>query len=411
MLSDSLQIPDSIDPIAIGVRLAEARRARGLTQQAVAEALGFARTTITAMEKGDRRPRGAELLRLAEFYGRQVSDLTKPLPPDRPLAFAVQFRAARGASTQDPRVAADIDAFQVLCEDYAAIERLTGNLATRPTTPDYAIAGTDPTRAAAEVATSERLRLGLGDGPLPDLWAVLEGDVGLRLFAPPFASAVAGMFVHTAEYGGCIAVNGRHPEERRRWTVAHEYAHYLTDRHRAEITILSGKGRLPEGERFADAFAAEFLMPATGLTRHFQAIKRAKAGPITPGDVLTLGHRYRVSFQAMIFRLEALGLLPPATWDRLKARGFKADAARAVIDLPRLEPELGQLPLRYEVLAVQAFKQDLLSEGQLARYLRTDRIGARARVQALTRAAPDYEAGAWSQVQLDLTTALAGHPS
>ena len=46
----------SVDPAVIGERLAVARRARGLTQQQAAEALGVGRTTITAMEKGERRP-------------------------------------------------------------------------------------------------------------------------------------------------------------------------------------------------------------------------------------------------------------------------------------------------------------------------------------------------------------------
>ena len=53
----------SIDPAIIGERLAEARRARGLTQQQAAEFLDVARTTITAMEKGERRPRAVELVK------------------------------------------------------------------------------------------------------------------------------------------------------------------------------------------------------------------------------------------------------------------------------------------------------------------------------------------------------------
>lgn len=411
MAPDDRTSPSSIDPVAVGVRLAEARRARGMTQQRAADALGVARTTVTAMEKGDRRPRGAELLRLAELYGRKVADLTRPLSPVRPLAFAVQFRAARGAAVDDPRVLADIAEFQSLAEDYVELERLTENRLPRRYPETYDIGKTEPGQAAAEVAASERARLGLGDGPILDIWTVLESDIGLRIFAPPFLSQTAGMFLHTTEYGGCIAVNGRHPEERRRWTAAHEYAHFLVDRLRPEITVLPAYRRVPEGERFADAFAAEFLMPASGLSRHFQAIKRAKDGPITPADVLALCHRYRVSFLAMILRLEDLRLLPPATWDRLRERGFKADKARALIDLPRIEPALRQLPLRFEVLAVQAFEREQLSEGQLARMLRTDRVGARQRVQQLTEAAPDYEAGQWRQVSLDLSAALVGQPS
>ena len=51
---------DAIPPPKLGRRLQEARKARGLTQQAVADSLGFARTSVTALEKGERRtPSGA----------------------------------------------------------------------------------------------------------------------------------------------------------------------------------------------------------------------------------------------------------------------------------------------------------------------------------------------------------------
>ena len=68
---------NTIDPTVIGERLADARRARRLTQQQAAEELGVARTTITAMEKGDRRPRASELVKLAQLYGRPVGDFVR----------------------------------------------------------------------------------------------------------------------------------------------------------------------------------------------------------------------------------------------------------------------------------------------------------------------------------------------
>ena len=66
----------------------------------------------------------------------------------------------------------------------------------------YDISGSSPEGAAEEVAASERNRLGLGDGPIDDLWGLLEGDVGLRAFAFPMKSSnIAGMFNYTSEYG------------------------------------------------------------------------------------------------------------------------------------------------------------------------------------------------------------------
>lgn len=46
----------------LGERLADARKRTKLTQADVAEAVGVARTTLVAMEKGERRPNSSELL-------------------------------------------------------------------------------------------------------------------------------------------------------------------------------------------------------------------------------------------------------------------------------------------------------------------------------------------------------------
>jgi Zn-dependent peptidase ImmA (M78 family)/DNA-binding XRE family transcriptional regulator len=410
-----MHVLDSIDPALIGERLAAARKARGLTQQQAADDLGVARTTVVAMEKGDRRPRAAELVRLAALYGRQVGDFVRAsaTAAQRSDAFVVQFRGARspGDSDANPARDADIEAFRTLCDDYVELERLAASPLPRRYPEPYPTTGTEPERAAEEIAAYERNRLGLGDGPVGNIWGLLDTDVGIRVFAPPFADGkLAGLFAYTDGYGGCVAVNGNHPEERRRWTAAHEYAHFLTDRFRAEVTALPSHRQLPESERFADAFARHFLMPATGLVRRFQNLRRAKEGPVTPTDLLVLCQLYRASFQALTLRLEELRLLPTGTWDRLRDAGFKPDAARQLADLPPVGPELAHLPTRYRALAVQAFATGTISEGRLARFLRTDRVSARRQVEELA-GTRFYDGSDWKQLSIDLAAELVGTPS
>jgi Zn-dependent peptidase ImmA (M78 family)/DNA-binding XRE family transcriptional regulator len=366
----------SIEPAVIGERLAAARRARGLTQQQVADSLGIGRTTITAIEKGDRRPRAAELFNLARLYGRQLGDLLRPLHEQEGPSFAVQFRAelapeAENAQHQEE----DVQRLERLCRWYADLEAMLGAPLPTRYPEEYDVSGIDPVRAAEDIAARERNRLGLGDAPLGDLSALLEIEVGLRIFAFPMENRrTAGMFVAAADFGACIAVNANHPPDRQRWTIAHEYGHFLTHRYQPEITVLRG-GSVPPHERFADAFARFFLMPASSLTRRFLALKRSKSGPITPADVLELAHLYGVSAKAMTLRLEELGLLRAGTWDHLDKQGLKPDQARELLDIPKAE-RLRALPYRYETLAVRAFNDALLSEGQLARMLETDRVSA-----------------------------------
>ena len=401
---------ETLDPTVIGVRLTEARKARGLTQQQVADELGVARTTLTAMEAGERRPRAAELVQLATLYGRNLGELVRAARKPPTADLVVQFRTARtpAGSERDAALDGDIQVFQQLCADFLELEELLSAPLLRRYPEVYDMRGSEPERAAEDVALSERNRLGLGDGPIGDLWSILENDVGLRVFAPAFASPrLAGLFAFSEALGGCIAVNGKHPEERRRMTAAHEYGHFLADRYRAEITVVWSYRRVPESERFAEAFALNFLAPAAGLARRFEALKRARAdNKATPADILQLCHVYRMSFQAMTLRLESLKLLASGSWDRLKGR-IKPQAARVLLDLPPVYPEHAALPFRYEQLAVRAYARELLSEGRLARMLRTDRLGARRRVEELGVAQFfDERDGEIKQLALDLDAAL-----
>src|SRR5215213_836872 len=88
----SVQQLRDADPRELGRRLQAARKARGLTQHDAAEHLQVARTTITAIEKGDRRIQPGEFTRLAALYDRPVPELLRTLSPA--AGFAVQLRAA-----------------------------------------------------------------------------------------------------------------------------------------------------------------------------------------------------------------------------------------------------------------------------------------------------------------------------
>ena len=265
-------ILETIDPQILGQRLQAARRARRLTQQEAATFLGVALTTVTALEQGARRIRPDELIRLADLYDRAVGEFVGargPIPD-----FTAQFRAAIAVADTEAaqqELEQSIQDMQRLCADCLYLENLN-ELPIRPSYPhQYAIDGVSPDGAGADVAVDERNRLVLGDGPIINLREILENDVGLRVFYLELPSRVAGLFAYDDELGGCIGVNIAHPEERRRWTMAHEYAHFLTNRFRSEITMLGGAyERVPAHERFADAFARSMLMPETGLRRPLQ---------------------------------------------------------------------------------------------------------------------------------------------
>jgi cytoskeletal protein RodZ len=59
----------------IGARLRKAREALGISQERAAQALELPRTSVSAMEAGNRKVTGAELRRLSRLYCRTVAYL------------------------------------------------------------------------------------------------------------------------------------------------------------------------------------------------------------------------------------------------------------------------------------------------------------------------------------------------
>ncbi len=366
----------------LAARLRAARESSGLTQAQAAAELGVSRPLLIAIEKGTREASPEELVRLAEIYGKPVSELQRPSPP--PVAIGARFRAALASAPGAGLLSGAVSQLEDQADNYLDLLHRASTEAPGRYPPARNISHLDPWQAGEDLATEERNRLGIGDGPIRPLREVLEIEVGLRVFLLPLPRHVAGLFVYVDELGGCIGVNISHPSERRRWTMAHEYAHYLATRDRAEVTPVSQRRHPSDSERFADAFAANFLMPRSGLSRRFHELKRSKDDKVTPATLVQLAHAYGVSVQALTLRLEGLRLVPPGTWDRLRDNDFQPRAAARLLGLEQAEQAAEALPLHYRLLAVQLYADGEITEPQLARYLGTDIVGARRAYQELT---------------------------
>jgi Zn-dependent peptidase ImmA (M78 family)/DNA-binding XRE family transcriptional regulator len=355
-------------------RLRRAREDRGLSQQDVADRLGIARTTLIAIESGNRRLRAEELLAFAEVYDERLDVLLRSDPAPRPLA--AQFRTQAGRLPEDAELKSAARELQGLAEDYVALEQLLDAPLVPRYPTDRPVPSGDLDRHAALLADEERRRLGLGDGPLPHLREILESDVGLRIFSISLPGRIAGLFGFDEQLGACIAINSNQRWERQRWSLGHEYAHFLTRRHRPEITVsVTHYRRVPAGERFADHFARHLLLPDAGLTRRWQSA--AAGGPLTVATLLGEADWWGVSFQAFALRLEQLRLIRSGTYDRLMRQGLAVDEARSLLDLPDRMPDRQTIGRRMRMLAVTAYAEARLSEERLARMLRTDRLNAR----------------------------------
>ncbi len=365
-----------------------ARKQARLTQEDAARLINVARTTVTAIESGERRIKETDLIKLAHAYGRQVSDFVRARPPIEKVEVSqAQFRGPYLRTDEDIQaIEPSVYELQELCRDYLELEEISNSFLVRKYPPEYRLGYLPVEQTAEDVALEERNRLRLGDGPVPNLRDILEADVGLRIFYMPLrpSSKFAALYLYTEDLGGCIAVNSLHPEERRRMSLSHEWGHFLTTRYKPEVLVENGYQRLPESERFASLFAMHILMPTSGLTRRFNEIVQAQGKrSVTVGLLCDLAHQYGVSVEALVNRLEMLKLVPTGTWESLKDRGIKVREIQRQLGFGEVPGRDDLLPQRFQSLAIQAFADGLITEGQLARLLHVDRIDARRIAETL----------------------------
>lgn len=341
----------------LGSQLRAARESLALSLEEVAAELGVETGEVAGWEDGSREPSVEQVADLAELYGRNVDYFLVSTPP-RPerLHFRLKKRNAMTALPHEVRTV--IARFEELCRAAEELEELIGK--GRAVTVRKWPKEADPNA----LAVKERERLGLAERPVKDLRTVVEGQ-GVRVFELPVPEGeFAGLSWWHEQYGPCVLVNARDVPGRRSFTLAHEYGHILQPG-AAFICDLS----LDYGEeRFANKFAAAFLMPARDVRETF--LSRGLYGT-TPSmaELGSLARRYAVSMEALCRRLEELQLVAAGTANSLVAQW---EAAPKHPRRPKTPPWRRQLGEGYVSAALQLRAEGRISAGKLAQYLGID---------------------------------------
>jgi Zn-dependent peptidase ImmA (M78 family) len=379
----------SVNDATIGARLQTARRAMGLTQTEVGMQLEMVTSTVSAIEAGKRSVSGTELYRFAEIYKRPLAYFLGGEPPSESPGFQYLFRQVDEQILDRPSIVK----LEQLAADYQLLEELVGAVPL-PLPPDYSTFGFRTTADAETLAEMERSRLSLGDVPIRDLADLLDEQVGARTFMLPVANqSWSGVVVRDGSERPCIAVNSKEEFYRRNYDLGHEYAHALVHlgrrdqpQGRIDVTAELGARQTPE-ERFADAFAAAFLMPKRAVLEQLERTMRARAGKFTDEDLVHLAMHFGVSGQAMSLRLVSLGKLPRSAHDQYwkQAESFKALAGMLGYEIENSEAFWGApviLPKRFRYLALKAYQRDIISVSKLAELLREDIFELRGKLEA-----------------------------
>jgi Zn-dependent peptidase ImmA (M78 family) len=361
----------------LGERLRIAREAARVTQLDAAEAIKVARTTLVAMEQGQRRIRIDELQKLALLYNVSVNALLRQeaVHVDLTPRFRKLISSEDDASRAASQLLTDLAAAEV------ELENILGIRSPRNYPPERPLVSPDVRRQAEHDALEFRQRLGFGLAPISNLITLLELDLGVRVFVRRLHTRISGLFAYDEKLGACVLLNANHPRERRAVTAAHELGHLLCSRQQPDVVNEASPERSPE-ERYCNAFARNLLMPMRAISQKFNELTLGSAR-LTRRHIIILAHYFGVSREAVVRRLEELGLIKRGSWDWFDENGGITDEqARQVLGdliVPDASKTEADRPttLRLNMLAAEAHRRSLLSEGQLARLLQLSRVELR----------------------------------
>ena len=354
-------------PVAVGRMLRQARTALGLTLSQVGESMGLATSTISDIESQKRRVSAVELYKFAKLYHRP---LTFFFDQDESSAcFSVLLRAAEAVSV--PRET--IIGFQDLCKDYRDLMQLVG-APEMPGPPDYSSASPTTLEQAEDLAVAERSSMGLDSQPIKDICDLLEKKRGVKIFhLPEESQGFSGAFACDKDLGACLLINSLHPQRRRTFTVAHEYGHCIAHRNQlahAHIDTDTGFVTRRPHERFANAFAAAFLMPRRAMNEMLSQFVSKQTTAPTAEVVFHLATYFGTSFEATGWRLVSLRKLSLSRWQGIMTQRVTTSPIAILLGYCDREDPPDMLPRHYKYLAYEAYKAKLVSFEKLAELLR-----------------------------------------
>jgi len=207
----------------------------------------------------------------------------------------------------------------------------------------------------AEAAAGELRKFwGLGEDPIPDLCELLE-EKGIKVCAFSMPGNVSGVQAEVRaaneQHLPVIVVNGAHPGERQRFTLAHELGHMY----------LQMAGGL-DPEKACDRFAGAFLIPAKMLIREVGPHRK----DISIRELFQLKARFGASAQAIAYRCKDLGIFGPSLFSQV----FKVFSAnRWRLNEPNAMP--GERPQRFQRLCIRALSEGVISEAKASELLGT----------------------------------------
>ena len=348
-----------MDNQGIAKRIREAREHQALSQQELAELMGWkSHSSVAAIENGEQNIKMWELLKLAAIL--KVS----------PEFF---YSEAPQVLTEHPTILwrkKAIDSKVALREEHNLIQhyqnyRFVERLVNAPSLPikilpqiscDIDSATVDWANQQAEKIHRE---FHLGDYPAALLIKRIEEEYGVLVISCPLEEGSAACY--REESGSVIMLNEKEVRWRQTFNLAHELFHLISWSPSLIAQIQSNENLFQKNEKLADAFAAALLMPQQMLDLDVRGNK------LTYSFIVALAGKYQVSKQAMLIRLRYLKFISSESVDRALA-----DPEFLQLDHDEFEQAFASItPLgnRFVRLAYLAYENGRISKARLAQIL------------------------------------------
>lgn len=343
----------------IAGNLTRYRKGLNLSQEELAEFAGVTRQSINNYENAKTLPDSKILSALARALGVKLDDL---LRQESTLALPnFRFRA-HTSFDKKPQFAARV---LRLLEDYTALEQAVGIPTYAPeSTSCHQLEGNE--KRIAEIATQFRYRLGLGDGPIPNLFEAVE-EIGLKVLRQDIPiPGFFGLSACSLAQGAFVLVNTHNITiERQLFTLAHEIGHLIFHRDEYQDNLMSEGTEEEEKAREAVAnhFASHLLVSQEALDRALSVFS----------NVIELKTHFRVSYIMMLVRLARMGKLKyDDALQKIHAE-YKRQTGESLPKEKEIEPALNaeDFPVnqRFTKLVWQALSSGKISELKAAELL------------------------------------------
>lgn len=264
--------------------LETARQLRRLTQKEVASKVGISQASLSKAEHGMQELPYDTMVELSQFYDFPIDFFYR----DNSITPAGHLFYRKKLTISEKIIDSFVAKIQI-------IKAIVDELMTSVELPEYTLNSYDPIEySPKEIADRIRNELNIARGPIPNLIKLLE-DNGVIIIRIDFGTdKIDGLTTITASNRKVMFINNQMPNDRIRFSVAHELGHLVMHLSKTPQSVDSVEDE-------ADSFASQFLLPESEVSPFLKNMNLS--------ILAQLKRRWRVSMRALIRRAKDLGII------------------------------------------------------------------------------------------------------